>query len=49
VAYFNGVKAPVKKLVLIPDAGHFAFMTATDAFLGALTDEVRPVAIARGA
>ena len=32
----------------IPNAGHFAFMTS-DAFLPALTDKVRPVAIARGA
>jgi pimeloyl-ACP methyl ester carboxylesterase len=49
VAYFDLVKAPKKQLVLIPDAGHFAFMTATDAFLAALTSDVRPVAIARGA
>jgi pimeloyl-ACP methyl ester carboxylesterase len=49
VAYFDVVKAPYKKLVLIPDAGHFAFMTAPDAFLGALVDKVRPVAVARGA
>jgi pimeloyl-ACP methyl ester carboxylesterase len=49
VAYFDGVTAPLKKLVLIPDAGHFAFMTAPDAFLGALVEMVRPAAIARGA
>jgi pimeloyl-ACP methyl ester carboxylesterase len=49
VDYFNKVQAPAKELVLIPDAGHFAFMTAGDAFLAALTDKVRPVAIARGA
>lgn len=49
VDYFNLVKAPHKELVLIPDAGHFAFMTAPDAFLAALTDKVRPVAVARGA
>jgi pimeloyl-ACP methyl ester carboxylesterase len=49
VAYFNQVKAPQKTLVLIPDAGHFAFMTAPDAFLAALTGKVRPAAIARGA
>ena len=48
VDYFNLVKAPKKELVLIPDAGHFAFMTAPDAFLAALTDKVRPVAIAGG-
>ncbi len=49
VAYFNGVQAPYKKLVLIPDAGHFAFMTAPEAFLAALVDQVRPIAVERGA
>ena len=49
VDYFNKIEAPAKELVLIPDAGHFAFMTSPDAFLAALTDKVRPVAIARGA
>ena len=50
VAYFHQVEAPHKKpIVLIPDAGHFAFMTAPDAFLAALTGKVRPVAMARGA
>ena len=49
VGYFQMVKAPKKTLVLIPDAGHFAFMTAPDAFLAALTGKVRPAALARGA
>ncbi len=49
VDYFNRVQALYKKLVLIPDAGHFAYMTAPDAFLAALESAVRPVAIARGA
>ncbi len=49
VDYFNKVQAPYKELVLIPDAGHFAFMTADREFLAALTDKVRPVAIQRGA
>jgi len=49
VDYFERINAPYKKLILIPDAGHFAFMTAPDAFLEALTRAVRPVAIARGA
>lgn len=48
VDYFNGVAAPKKELILIPDAGHFAFMTAPDAFLTALINKVRPVAIERG-
>lgn len=47
--YFNKVQAPYKELVLIPDAGHFAFMTSGQAFLAALAGKVRPVAIARGA
>ena len=49
VDYFNGVTAPTKELVLIPDAGHFAFMTSPVAFLAALIDTVRPVALASGA
>jgi pimeloyl-ACP methyl ester carboxylesterase len=47
--YFKCVKAPKKELILIPDAGHFAFMTASDKFLEVLTSKVRPAAIARGA
>jgi len=49
VDYFDCVKAPKKELVLIPNAGHFAWMTASDKFLDALFSKVRPVAIARGA
>jgi pimeloyl-ACP methyl ester carboxylesterase len=49
VAYFDHVNAPHKQLVLIPNAGHFAFMTAPDAFLNALVEMVRPIALARGA
>lgn len=48
VDYFNRVTAPKKELILIPDAGHFAFMTAADAFLAALNNKVYPVAIERG-
>lgn len=48
VEYFNGVTAPRKALILIPDAGHFAFMTAPAAFLKALVDTVRPAATASG-
>lgn len=39
----------MKELVLIPNAGHFAFMTASSQFLETLTIKVRPVAIAHGA
>lgn len=49
IDYFNEVHAPFKKLVLIPYAGHFAFMTAPDAFAGALLHLVRPIAIDHGA
>jgi pimeloyl-ACP methyl ester carboxylesterase len=49
VDYFKRVTAPKKELVLIPAAGHFAFMTAPAAFLAALVNKVRPVAIADGA
>ena len=49
VDYFDHIQAPRKELILIPDAGHFAFMTAPAAFLAALTEKVRPVAITRGA
>jgi pimeloyl-ACP methyl ester carboxylesterase len=49
VRYFECVKAPKKELILIANAGHFAFMTASDRFLEALTSKVRPIAIRRGA
>jgi len=49
VEYFKCVKAPKKELILIDNAGHFAFMTASDRFLDALTTKVRPIGIARGA
>jgi pimeloyl-ACP methyl ester carboxylesterase len=49
IDYFKCIKAPKKELILIPNAGHFAFMTASDKFLESLTAKVRPVAIARGA
>jgi len=47
--YFKCIKAPKKELILIPNAGHFAFMTASGQFLETLTIKVRPVAIAHGA
>lgn len=49
LAYFDILQAPQKQSLLIPESGHFAFMTAADAFLNALVDMVRPVAIAHGA
>src|SRR5262249_4098582 len=45
VEYFNAVKAPKKKLILIEHAGHFAFVTHREEFLAALVKYVRPLAI----
>ena len=47
--YFNRLDAPHKELVLIPGAGHFAYLTHGAQFLAALTGKVRPLAIANGA
>jgi proline iminopeptidase len=44
VQYFNVVKAPRKKLILIEHAGHFAFVTHREEFLAALVKHVRPLA-----
>jgi proline iminopeptidase len=49
VQYFKCVRAPKKELILIANAGHFAFMTASEKFLEALTSKIRPIAIDRGA
>jgi pimeloyl-ACP methyl ester carboxylesterase len=45
VAYFNLVKAPRKKLIIIKHAGHFALVTHREEFLRALTGYVRPLAV----
>jgi pimeloyl-ACP methyl ester carboxylesterase len=44
VHYFDGVRAPIKKLVLVPGAGHFAIVTHRDQFAAALESMVLPVA-----
>lgn len=44
VKYFNVVKAPRKKLIIIEHAGHFALVTHREEFLKALVKEVRPLA-----
>jgi pimeloyl-ACP methyl ester carboxylesterase len=49
VDYFDVVKAPYKHLTIVPRAGHFALMTAPNAFFDVLVKRVRPVAMARGA
>jgi pimeloyl-ACP methyl ester carboxylesterase len=45
VKYFNVVKAPRKKLILIKGAGHFALVTHREEFLAVLVKYVRPLAI----
>ena len=45
VKYFKVVKAPKKKLVIIDNAGHFAFVTHREEFLTALVKNVRPLAV----
>ena len=45
VQYFNVVKAPQKKLILIEKAGHFALVTHREEFLAALVRYVRPLAV----
>ena len=45
VQYFNIVKAPKKKLILIKHAGHFALVTHREEFLSALVKHVRPLAL----
>jgi pimeloyl-ACP methyl ester carboxylesterase len=45
VEYFNVVKAPKKKLILIEHAGHFALVTHREEFRAALVREVRPIAV----
>lgn len=45
VQYFNVVKAPRKKLILIEHAGHFALVTHREKFLAALVKYVRPLAV----
>ncbi|MGH9871849.1 MAG: alpha/beta fold hydrolase [Pyrinomonadaceae bacterium] len=45
VQYFNVVKAPQKKLILIEHAGHFALVTHREKFLAALLEHVRPIAL----
>jgi len=49
IEYFNAVRAPAKELIVIENAGHFAFMTHPREFLSALVDKVRPVALSNGA
>lgn len=49
VDYFGCIESTNKQLILIPQAGHFAFLTAADAFLKALVTRVRPVVVATAA
>jgi pimeloyl-ACP methyl ester carboxylesterase len=44
IKYFDVVKAPTKKLIIIENAGHFALVTNSKEFLEALVKNVRPLA-----
>lgn len=43
--YFNAVEAPMKKMILIEHAGHFALVTHAARFVAALDKYVRPLAL----
>jgi hypothetical protein len=43
-AYFDDVEAPLKRMELISDAGHFAMFLQPDLFLQKLLTHVRPLA-----
>lgn len=45
--YFRMIRAPRKKMVVIPGAGHFAYATNRDEFEAALVKYVRPLATSR--
>lgn len=42
--YVDGLGAPSKEIVTIPDAGHFALIVANEEFLAVLNERVRPLA-----
>jgi pimeloyl-ACP methyl ester carboxylesterase len=44
VDFFNDVVAPIKRMVLIPEAGHFAAFMQPEQFLRELLVHVRPFA-----
>jgi proline iminopeptidase len=44
-SYFRKIRAPRKKMVLIKNAGHFAYVTNREEFLAALVKDVRPLAV----
>jgi pimeloyl-ACP methyl ester carboxylesterase len=44
-SYFDQIIAPHKAFLLIPNAGHMALLTRSDAFLQFLLVNVRPVAL----
>lgn len=48
IAYFEYVDAPIKKLVIIEEAGHFALLTHPSAFLEALLETTGDVTVVRG-
>jgi pimeloyl-ACP methyl ester carboxylesterase len=45
IAYYTGVQAPAKELVVVQGAGHFPHLTHTQQVLGALVRAARPHAL----
>jgi pimeloyl-ACP methyl ester carboxylesterase len=45
IKYFDVVKAPMKKMIIIENAGHFALVTNSKEFLEALVQNVRPLTV----
>lgn len=43
VSYFDQVEAPIKKLILVPGAGHFALLTHAQKFAEVLHEDVVPI------
>jgi pimeloyl-ACP methyl ester carboxylesterase len=43
--YFDSISAPSKQFVVLPKVGHLAIFTDPDAFLNALTQYARPLAL----
>ena len=43
--YVDGIRAPQKQLVVIPNAGHDVMYTKSDEFLALLDQWVRPLAV----
>ena len=45
--YFDAIKAPKKKFVVVPGTGHEPSATELEAIFKVLTEQVRPLAVNR--